>query len=535
MPLSLRERSQKVASCLEKKEKTSLSQIAKLTGLPTSSVHRHRQGLERRDQNPESWFWETPAGGSWLKRLVLAMVYYFGIKQGVGAPSLSECLKSLGLERHVGLSVSTLTKLKRQMQESICAYEAGQKDKCVPPAGGEGICVGGDETFFGLPILVMMELASGYILTEAECESRSYDSWSEQIQSWWTGGGWHCRYMVSDGAKALIKLATEGLSSVSVADLFHLLRSLAQPMGSAIGRHKSQLEKEREKLQQKFESAKGEEKKAALTQSIEENQNALEQVVSDQQLYHQALQELSAQVHPFELNGGQWRMATELSNALAPALETLSTLAPSYGGEKSKEAISAFSRQIPHLATAITAWWQWTRESLSLATDEAHIQAWVIGFVLPWLYWSQQADKTRQPLLKQRYQQACAQAQARLSNHPLTQQMDESQLHSWFLWSQSMVAKYQRTSSAIEGRNGSLSRLHHGTRGFTVLSLRSLTIIHNFDLKRPDGSTAAQRLFRQSFPDLFEWVLQHMGDLPLARLSHSSLHTQPWLTLDFPA
>jgi hypothetical protein len=57
--------------------------------------------------------------------------------------------------------------------------------------------------------------------------------------------------------------------------------------------------------------------------------------------------------------------------------------------------------------------------------------------------------------------------------------------------------------------------------------------IHNFDIKRDDGSaefvrtgfpsmndtqaTAAQRLFRQPFPDLFEWIVPHMGDLPRPR------------------
>ena len=48
-------------------------------------------------------------------------------------------------------------------------------------------------------------------------------------------------FMVSDGAAALIKLAVSGLGCVSVADLFHALRALGQPFGSAIGRHISQL------------------------------------------------------------------------------------------------------------------------------------------------------------------------------------------------------------------------------------------------------------------------------------------------------
>jgi len=49
--------------------------------------------------------------------------------------------------------------------------------------------------------------------------------------------------MVSDGAKALIKLALSELGCASVADLFHALRALGQPLGSAIGRQHSQLKK----------------------------------------------------------------------------------------------------------------------------------------------------------------------------------------------------------------------------------------------------------------------------------------------------
>jgi hypothetical protein len=80
-----------------------------------------------------------------------------------------------------------------------------------------------------------------------------------------------------------------------------------------------------------------------------------------------------------------------------------------------------------------------------------------------------------------------------------------------------MCAEFQRISSAVEGCNGYLSRLHHANRGFTEQSLKVLKTIHNFDLKRDDGTTAAQRLFDKPFPDLFEWVVLNMGDLPRAR------------------
>jgi hypothetical protein len=73
----------------------------------------------------------------------------------------------------------------------------------------------------------------------------------------------------------------------------------------------------------------------------------------------------------------------------------------------------------------------------------------------------------------------------------------------WAIW---MCDKFQRTSFAIEGRNGYLSRLHHANHGFSEQTLKVLTVIHDFDLKRHDGSTATQKLFVKHFkhfPDVF--------------------------------
>jgi len=72
----------------------------------------------------------------------------------------------------------------------------------------------------------------------------------------------------------------------------------------------------------------------------------------------------------------------------------------------------------------------------------------------------------------------------------------------------------KRTSSAIEGRNGYLSSIHQARRGFSAESLAALTIIHNFDLRRADGSTAAECLFEQSFPSLFDWLVTNIDELP---------------------
>jgi hypothetical protein len=95
----------------------------------------------------------------------------------------------------------------------------------------------------------------------------------------------------------------------------------------------------------------------------------------------------------------------------------------------------------------------------------------------------------------------------------------------WLDWAIWICAKFQRTSSAVEGRNGYLSALHHSNRGFTPQTLKVLTIIHNFDIKRADGSTAAQRLFLHPFPDLLSQIASQNYALSVRDFScYSSLN-----------
>jgi hypothetical protein len=163
------------------------------------------------------------------------------------------------------------------------------------------------------------------------------------------------------------------------------------------------------------------------------------------------------------------------------------------------------------------------------------VQNWVLGVLLPWVYWQQQTDKTHHPDFKARYQQAANEAAQQLVLHPLTQSMAADERQSWIDWARWMANNYQRTSSAVEGRNGYLTRLHHAGRGFSPQTLKILTIIHNFHLQRPDGTTAAQRLFGHNFPNLFEWVVDQMGDLPRARRSLKAQRPNPFHLEGFPA
>lgn len=88
--------------------KQSVRRLAERTGLSNSSVHRHLQAVNRRDRYPESSWWDTEAGRTWLIRLVVATLLVFGLQRGVGAETLSEFFGRLRLEAQVGCSPSAL-------------------------------------------------------------------------------------------------------------------------------------------------------------------------------------------------------------------------------------------------------------------------------------------------------------------------------------------------------------------------------------------------------------------------------------------
>jgi len=74
-------------------------------------------------------------GYRWLVCLVIAVVYHFGIKQGVGAESLSAFFKAIHMDTHVGSSPTALRQLKHRVEAAIVDYASAQAEDCQPTEG----------------------------------------------------------------------------------------------------------------------------------------------------------------------------------------------------------------------------------------------------------------------------------------------------------------------------------------------------------------------------------------------------------------
>jgi len=235
----------------------SVRHLAQQTGLSKSSAHRLQQALERRNCHPESWLWETEEGRRWLTRLVVATLYIFGLKRGVGVETISEFFARLHLATSIGSSPSALRGVMQALAQII--LETGQAWEQNATAGGEVPEIIGavDETFLEHLLLVFLDLPTGYILLEEAVEDRSYATWKALVDQRLAALGAPVRYLVSDRAKALIQLAQQGLECLSIPDMFHLVHDIVKSYSLALGRQLKQARRELQKAEdglQKFQA-----------------------------------------------------------------------------------------------------------------------------------------------------------------------------------------------------------------------------------------------------------------------------------------
>jgi len=469
---------------------------------------------------------------------VFAALYQFGLKSGVGAETLSEFFKMVRVDGHVGVSPSALRGQISKMEVLLPQFQAACEKGHSKPV--RHIVAGVDETFFGdFLILVMMDLRSGYLVLEEITEDRCFETWYAKTAPRLAALGIAVDHAVSDRAKALIKLAVTGFECESGADLFHAQQDVSRWLGARLGKRTASAEKA-------VADAQAAERKAAkksagrVSASLEADRVQAEKTLDDarqsQQDYHDNLQGIGDEVHPFSLTDNSVNDAEVIVRGLEGRAQAFEKIAEQQGITDSQKALPKLRRQFEPLAVSVSFWWLWVCESLlSLGVEDDGLRQWLTTALLPVVYWHHKMRQVKNPKAKEKYRQAWEAASAAFKSHTLTAALPISEIQHWLLWAESLSRQFQRSSSAVEGRNGCLSQMYHNGRGLTKKRLQALTVIHNYGIKRDDGTTAARRLFDTEFPDLFAWLLEEMGALPLPRKSRQRMGFNPLILLDVPS
>jgi Family of unknown function (DUF6399) len=506
----------------------SIRRLADRTGLSKSSGHRHLQAMDRRDRYPESSLWETPAGRTWLLRLVVATLFVFGLKRGVGAETLSEFFTQLRLEGHVGCSPSAwrtvMHTLERLILETAAVWEKEgiAHDEIRPVIGAV------DETFLQRMGLVFMDLATGYLLLEEVAADRSFDTWFDRANERLTTLGTEVLSLVSDRAKALIKLAHTGLRCPSIPDLFHLGHDLATGYSLAIFgrlRHaKRDLEQAQQHLEKWPKSAQADPAQVAQAQArVAAWAISVHHWQEVGRAWRQHLSNVSRLLHPWRLADSIRQTSQEVEEQLRAELKAMKTLLETNGLPIKQNTLDKVQKQLAGISALVDVWWQTVRQDLTHLAMTPRWTQWAEEVLLPLMYWQEQLRRTRCPGHKAQMPLALQAVAEAFERHPCTQQLKPEVLAGWQAWAGEHARAFQRASSAVEGRNGYLSQMQPNHRGLPTRRYQVWTVLHNFDCRAANGTPPAARFFRRPFPDLFESVLSQLDALPMPRQRRQAL------------
>ena len=459
---------------------------------------------------------------------MVAVLFIFGLKRGVGAETISEFFGRLRLEAQVGCAPSALRSLMPALEQAILETAAAWEQEGIAHGEIRPIIGAVDETFLERLMLGFMDLVSGYVLVEEVATDRTYDTWYALVKTRLETWGVEVWYLVSDRAKALIKLAETGLDRVSIPDVLHLIPEVVQSYALSIY---SRLRHARQTLSQAQEhlatcqasDPHGVQAQQAqlVVEATEAEVRRWEGVHSN---YRHHLEMLSLIVHPWRLADSTPQTSQDVAQLLQAEIAAIETFVETHGLPLKKQTLEKVRQQLAGVSTLIDVWWQGVWHDVTpQVTLTPRWRRWVEELLLPLMYWQHHLSHTRCPRRKAKIVQALAAVQKGFETHPITQQLAPEVLADWQMWAAEHAKAFQRTSSAVEGRNGYLSQMHHNHRGLPKRRYKVWSVLHNFDCRASDGSTPASRFFRRDFPDLFETVLSHIDDLPRPRSRNQAI------------
>jgi hypothetical protein len=459
--------------------------------------------------------WETEAGRAWRIRLIVATLLVFGLKRGVGAETLSEFFSRLRLEGHVGCSPSALRTVMHMLERLLLETAAAWEKDGIAHGEIRPVLGAVDETFLQHMMLVFMDLAMGYVLMEEVAADRSFDPWFDRANE-------RLMSLVSDRAKALIKLAHTGLGCLSIPDVFHVGHDLAKGYALCIFGRLRHATRDLEHAKQRLEAVQ----KHAQADRVQVTQAQPRVAAWATSVHHwqgvgsawrQRLSNVSRILHPWRLVDSTCQTSKEVEEQLRAELEAIETLLETNGLPMKQDTLDKVRKQLAGVSALLDVWWQTVRQDLTQLAMTPRWTQWAEDMLLPLMYWHEQLRRMRCPGQKAQIALVLQTVEEAFERHPCTRKLTPELLADWKAWAAEHAKAFQRASSAVEGRNGSLSQMQHNHRGLPTCRYQVWTVLHNFDCRATDGTTPASRFFRRSFPDLFESVLSQIDALPLPR------------------
>ena len=508
--------------------------IAEEIDIPRSTIQHWLNRKNSIDADPEVVaFFESPAGTAFLHRLVLGAHFVITQLGPCGIRLVCQYLDLTGLNQFVASSYGTQQKVSVQMEQALVEFDKEEKMRLAEAMKPKEITVCQDENFHSDPCLVAIEPVSNFIVLEKYSESRKADEWTKAMDDATKGLPVKIVQSTSDEGKGIVHHVEKDLGAHHSPDVFHveneIVKGTSAPLASKTKRASEAHEKATEKVNRSIKEKEAYfinkrcpgrppdfDKRIEEARTKEEDaRQSLQKAEEHQKQMKDAIKGISEAYHPFALDTGRMKRSEEVSTSLNKCFSEIEDVASSAElSEVSFKRIKKAKKVVVDMVATIVFYFLAIRakvEALSLAPE---VEEAVFENFIPAIYLRLVSEKAKGAEVREQLRRKSEELlePLRAVNGPFSGlALEEIALIEEV--SQECACLFQRSSSCVEGRNGQLALRHHSLHRLSDRKLGSLTAVHNYYVKRSDGTTAAERFFGKKPRDLFEYLLDRL-DLP---------------------
>jgi len=520
----------------------SLRQAAKVLEVPRSTLQAWRAHQESLDEHPAVVvFFHSAPGLAFLPRLMLGMHLVCTEVGACGLRLVCLLLTLTGRDRFVAASSGIQQQINRQVEEAMVTSRHEESARVAQDLPAKASPLATDETFTGGRCLVAADPKSNSIVLEQAAHARDHDTWQALMEKALSGRNCQVRQATSDEAPGRLASVEPPLGAPHSPDLFHgqheLVKAVSGPMATKQRAAAKAAREAHERLEQVVQGhlpgaadapptrRPGRPPQAAacleqLEQAVKTAHQELERLSAQREQVAQRIRTIGQVDHFVDGERGVRRHGRLIAAALPTQIDPMRRVAQHEGlSQTGLERIDTAERVVPTV-----------QATLECVSGDVPKQVRQLDVSPPVSY------ALHAPLIPASSLDRVAQSRTVQAGAPLREVAERVRAplfepggalaalsegeHRQLLHQATELAEvFQRSSSNVEGRNGSLSLRNHQLRGLDRPRKRvGLPAIHHVFLTRADGTTAAERFFGQKPRSMFAAILQSV-DLPPAPLS----------------
>jgi hypothetical protein len=510
---------------------------AKVTGIPRSTAQYHARRQRECDLDDAVLaFFQSDAGMTFLNQLVLAIEFVLSQLGHCGLRLIQQLYELSQLDRLVACSVGVLSQRIKLIETNLIAYSEQQESQlteAMPNNKTITCCL--DETFPSGICLVAMEPVSNFILLEEMAPKRDTATWAKAMVNRLANLPVTVIQVTSDEAKALIKYTEQNLGAHHSPDLFHVQQEVskasAAPLRAKIKKAQSAADRAEIDIviQKNQRTAYEDQEKKPVGRPVDyiereaqaevEYQFAVEELKEAESRgdkVREANKALSEAYHPFDVDTGKQRTHTRLRRELNDNFDAIeATFKDADLSENSMKRVEKARRMIDSMVDTLQFFWVAVRSQVKLLELDKELEKIVMSVLLPAVYLELHSKKAQTADLRKQRLESSAKLYEQLEKEVDWKSLAGERKKELIKVATQYAQIFQRSSSNVEGRNGQLSLHHHIYKNMNTRKLSAATVIHNYFIRRQDGTTAAERFFGKAPEPLFKHLLS-VTDYPAA-------------------